>query len=66
MAVLLYGVLTKKNVGWKSDGVLKTHIICMCLLKSYVVSKSNLLRKFVSGVNWDRNLEKAVSRLFTL
>ena len=53
-------------MGWMGDGALKTHIICMCLLKSYVVSKSNLLRKFVSGVNWDRNLEKAVSRLFTL
>ena len=50
-------------MGWMGDGALKTHIICMCLLKSYVVSKSNLLRKFVSGVNWDRNLEKAVSRL---
>ena len=47
------------------DGVLETHI-CIYLLKSYVVNKSNLLRKFVSGVNWDRNLEEAVSLLFTL
>ena len=51
-------------MGWMGDGALKTHIICMCLLKSYVVSKSNLLRKFVSGVNWDRNLEKAVFSTF--